>query len=66
MPMQSKKQASVTAKIEVAIKCPCGGEVQAGYMEGGMPLLIHTIPTCKTFVMMAPDKYLEWVRKGLS
>jgi hypothetical protein len=48
--------------------CPfCGGKVDAGY--GGQhnaPMVIHTLPYCKEFDELEPDRFLESARIRLS
>jgi hypothetical protein len=41
--------------------CPCGGEIWVGRR---VPAVIHSLPYCKKFKDLEPDKFLRYVRKS--
>jgi len=58
--------ATVSATLQIQVRCPCGEDFFVGYEEGSkIPVLLHKGEPCHEFIELEPDDFLRWVRARL-
>lgn len=52
--------------IDMVVLCPfCKGAATIGRNEEGLSVLLHSLPTCKTYDDKTPDEFLRAARERL-